>query len=140
MKKIILFLSCFLLSSVAFTKNRTYLMVDLANYGSEDCKLISGELKKGALYQSRFPDTLAATGNIYYFTLTGSDTEARLMYQCGEYKKFMISMRQYRKSGHEHSVIVAEMPFSKDVTEKHQSTAATKHKNREGTLSWQFYH
>ncbi|MDP3705799.1 MAG: hypothetical protein Q8R24_07795 [Legionellaceae bacterium] len=119
----------------------TNLMVDMRNLGSENCDLVKGVVIEGSLYRSNFPATLPSTGEPYYFTLTGLNTEATLVYQCGSYKKFTVHMRQYWKKGHIHSSIEADMPYSVDVFEKH-TKSETRHQEapHNGKLSWQFYH
>ena len=130
---------------LAYTPCDSYsdLRVEFKNYGSDNCHLIQSTLFNGSLYESNFPSILAATGERYYFTLTGVKTDAALTYQCGEYKKFTLHMGQYTKPTHHHTTIDAEMLNAIDVFETHQKKETWRGgctHNNPGTLSWQFSH
>jgi len=119
------------------------LRVELRNYGADNCHLVQSTLFNGSLYLSSFPSILAATGERYFFTLTGGKTDALLTYQCGEYKKFTVRMGQYTKPKHVHTTIDAKMLKAVGVFETHQKketrSRGCTHGNP-GTLSWQFSH
>lgn len=117
------------------------LKVELRNFGSDNCDLTKAYLYSGSLYNSDFPSILAATGERYYFTLTGDKTDAVVTYKCGSHKQFTLRIGQVHKRKHKHTSIDARMTDAIDVFETHQKmeTMYVGHKYP-GELNWQFFH
>jgi hypothetical protein len=108
-------------------KNPGYfdLRVEIKNTGAENCHLLKSDIQQGALYGSSFPILLPASGEPFYFTLSGAVTESSLTYGCGENKKITLEMKQYVKNKHKHTSIETKVTNDIDVFEKHNVTTSS---------------
>ncbi len=124
--------------------NQYRLQISLRNFGSEVCVLKKKYIIQGYVYQSDVPTILSDSGEVYAFNMRGKETEAKLYYQCGEYKKFTLYMHQLLKRKHYHTSIEAKMMDATDVFEKHTTkevnTRYCNASSNQGQISWQISH
>lgn len=100
------------------------LHIKINNIGSDTCNLQETPKYTGELLGA-FPNTLPATGETKAFTISGrysipkGTIFAKLIYQCGAYKKFTLEMSQRYDPKHGRRYVRAAMIDAVDVFEKH---------------------
>ncbi|PJD93550.1 MAG: hypothetical protein CK424_01750 [Legionella sp.] len=95
------------------------LRVEIKNLGTENCNLEKQDLHKGTLYGSNTPLFLPSTGEVFYLTLSGTEIDVTLTYNCGTNKNISLVMKQYAKKNHKHTSIDAHAINAVNVFEKH---------------------
>ena len=116
------------------------LRVELKNIGTENCELEKYDIQKGALYGSNVPSILPGNSEVFYMTLSGSDIDAILTYNCGDNKSISLQMQQYVKKNHKHTSIEANTANASNVFESHRTKVVelgccSSH-DRFGLVSW----